>query len=161
MRDEVNPMPEGFHTATPYLICGGDAAAAIDFYKEVFGATELFRQSDPNGGIRHAEFKIGDSPVMIADEAREFPEIRSPLTLGGSPVHVFLYVEDVDSTMERATTAGAQVSEPVEDRPLEGDRRGGFKDPFGFVWYVATHVEDVSREEIQRRHEEQVKQDPA
>lgn len=146
-------VPEGFHTATPYLICG-DAAGAIDFYKEVFGATELMRLADPNGKIRHAEVRIGDSPVMIADEAPEFPDIRSPLSLGGSPVHVFLYVEDVDATMERAVAAGAALLESAEDRPSEGDRRGGFKDPFGFVWWVATHVEDVSREEIQNRLED-------
>jgi PhnB protein len=145
-------VPEGFHTATPYLICG-DAAGAIDFYKAVFGATELMRLADHDGKIRHAEVRIGDSPVMIADEAPEFPEVRSPLSLGGSPVHVFLYVGDVDAVMDRAVASGAEVLEPAEDHPSEGDRRGGFKDPFGFVWWVATHVEDVSREEIQNRLE--------
>lgn len=145
-------VPEGFHTATPYLICG-DAAGTIEFCKEVFGATELMRLADRGGKIRHAEVKIGDSPLMLADEAREFPEIRSPLSLGGTPVHVFLYVEDVDATMERAIASGAEVLEPAQDHPSEGDRRGGVKDPFRFVWWVATHFEDVSREEIRRRLE--------
>lgn len=153
MTDRVNPVPEGFHTVTPYLICG-DAAGAVDFYKELFGATELMRLVHLDGKIQHAEIKIGDSPVMIADEPPGFPQMRGPLTLGGSPVLMFLYVEDVDTTMDRAVAAGAKVLEPVEDHPSEGDRRGGFEDPFGFFWGVATHIEDVSREEIQKRLED-------
>jgi PhnB protein len=152
MPNDSKPVPEGFHTATPYLICG-EAAAAIAFYKDVFRATELMCLADPSGKIRHAEIRIGDSPVMLADENPEFAEMQSPQALGGTPVHVFLYLEDVDATMDRAVAAGAEVLERAEDRPSEGDRRGGFKDPFGFVWWVATHIEEVSREEIQRRLE--------
>jgi len=152
MTDRVNPVPEGFHTVTPYLICG-DAAGAIEFYKEVFGATELMRQSHTDGKIQHAEIRIGDSPIMIADESPDFPKMRGPLALGGSSLIVFLYVKDVDAIVDQAVAAGAKVLDPVEDHPAEGDRRGGFEDPFGFVWGVATHIEDVSREEIQTRLE--------
>ena len=109
-------------------------------------------QSD--GKVLHAEVKIGDSPLMLTDESPEFPQMRGPRSLGGSPIHTFLYVEDVDATMDRAIAAGAKELEPAEDRPLEGDRRGGFEDPFGFVWYPATNFEKLSREEIQKRHED-------
>ena len=104
--------------------------------------------ADRDGRVRHAEIKIGDSPVMLTEE---IPEIPGPRTLGGSPVYVFLYVRDVDATIDRAVAAGAKVLEPATDHPSEGDRRGGFEDPFGFVWWVGTQIEAISREEIQRR----------
>lgn len=148
--NRANGIPEGFHTVTPYLFIGG-AGDAIEFYKKAFGATVLLRIADPDGSIRHAEIKIGDSPVMLTDEIRE---IRGPRALGGSPVHIFLYVEDVDATMDRAVAAGAKVLQPAQDFPSEGDRRGGVEDPFGFVWYVGTQIEALSREVIQRRHDD-------
>lgn len=153
MTNGVNPVPEGFHTVTPYMTIG-DAASAIEFYKEVFGAREIFRLQDTNGGIRHAEVMIGDSPIMVHDENPEFG-MRGPHSLDGSPpVHIFLYVADVDALFERAINAGATEFVAVEDHSDDGDRRGGVTDPFGHVWHIATHVEDVSREEIQKRHDD-------
>jgi PhnB protein len=140
-------VPEGFHTVTPYLVVG-DAAGAIEFYKEVFGATELFRQADADGRIRHAEVEIGDSPIMLTDEAPEFG-MSGPLAMGGSPISIFLYVEDADDLFDRAIAAGAEEVEAVRDRP-EGDRRGGVRDPFGYVWWLATQTEDISRAEMQK-----------
>ena len=146
---KVKPIPEGFHTATPYLIIK-DAAKAIDFYKQVFGATEIMRHADPSGKIRHAEIEIGDSPFMIADEFAEFPEWRGPEARGGSPVHIYLYVEEADTVFNRAIAAGAKEILPLQDQ-WYGDRSGGVKDPFGHVWYVATHKEDLSPEEMKKR----------
>jgi PhnB protein len=148
MSDAVKPVPEGYHTVTPYLIVG-DAAGAIDFYKRAFNAVEVFRMTDPGGRVAHAEVKIGDSHVMLADE---HPEInaRGPQTIGGSPVSFMIYVDDVDAMVEQATAAGAKLTRPVADQ-FYGDRTGGVEDPFGHAWYIATHVEDVSPEEIQRR----------
>jgi PhnB protein len=151
MDGKVNPIPEGFHTVTPYLTVRG-AAAAIGFYEEAFGAREIFRWADPDGRIRHAEVVIGDSPVMLTDEAPEFG-MRGPQSLGGSPVHIFLYVEDADAVFDQAISAGATELMPVEDSS-DGDRRGGVTDPFGHVWYIGTHVEDISREELQKRYDE-------
>ena len=148
MTDGVKPIPEGYHTATPYLIVG-DGARALEFYKQAFGATELFRMAGPDGRIGHAEIKIGDSPIMLADEHPEM-NARSPRTLGGSPVSLVLYVEDVDAVVEQAVAAGAKLTRPVANQ-FYGDRTGGVEDPFGHVWYIATHVEDVSPEELQRR----------
>jgi PhnB protein len=148
MSSKVKPIPDGYHTVTPYLIIKG-AAAAIDFYKRAFGATELFRMPQPDGRIGHAEIKIGDSPIMLADE---FPEMghRSPQSLGGSPVSILLYVEDVDSVFNRAVTEGAKQDRPVEDK-FYGDRGGSLTDPFGHIWHIATHKEDVSAEEMEKR----------
>jgi PhnB protein len=142
------PIPEGYHTATPYLILK-DAAKAIEFYKKAFGAKEMMRMSQPDRRIGHAEIKIGDSPIMLADE---FPEMgaRSPQSLGGSPVSILLYVEDVDAFAEQAVTAGAKVVRPVKDQ-FYGDRSGSFEDPFGHQWHIATHVEDVAPEEMHKR----------
>jgi PhnB protein len=144
----TKPIPDGYHTATPYLIIGG-AADAIEFYKKAFDATELFRFPAPEGKIGHAEIKIGDSPIMLADE---FPEMgyKSPQTLGGSPVSIMIYVEDVDTVFNRAVEAGATVKEAVSDK-FYGDRMGTLTDPFGHRWHVATHKEDVSIEEMERR----------
>lgn len=144
----TKPIPDGYHTATPYLIIRG-AADAIEFYQNAFGATELFRFPMPDGKIGHAEIKIGDSPIMIADE---FPEMgyTGPQTLGGSPVSIMIYVEDVDTVFNQAISAGATVKEAVSDK-FYGDRIGTLTDPFGHVWHVSTHKEDVSVEEMQKR----------
>ena len=148
MTSAVKPIPEGYHTVTPYLIIKG-AADAIEFYKRAFGATELFRMAQPDGKIGHAEIKIGDSPIMLADE---FPEMEyvSPKTLGGCPVSILLYVEDVDKLFNQAIAAGAEQQRPVEDK-FYGDRGGSLVDPFGHVWHVATHKEEVSAEEMKKR----------
>ena len=148
MTSKVKPIPQGYHTATPYLIVN-DGARAIEFYKKAFGATELFRMAGPDGKIGHAEIKIGDSPIMLADEVPAMGH-RSPQSLGGSPVSILLYVEDVDAVFNQAVAAGAKVARPVADQ-FYGDRTGGVTDPFGHAWYIATHKEDVSSEELQKR----------
>ena len=144
----VKPIPEGYHTATPYLIIKG-AADAIEFYKKAFGATELFRFPAPDGKIGHAEIKIGDSPIMLADA---YPDMgyKGPKSLGGSPVSLMIYVEDVDTIFNRAVAGGATVKEAVSDK-FYGDRIGTLVDPFGHVWHVSTHKEDVSLEEMEKR----------
>jgi PhnB protein len=141
-------VPSGYHTVTPYLVVRG-GAQAIDFYTRAFGATELFRMADPSGKIGHAEIRIGDSIVMLADE---FPEMGavSPQTAGGSSVGLYLYVDDVDALAAQAVAAGATVDRPVKTE-FYGDRSGTFRDPFGHKWTIATHVEDVSLEEIESR----------
>lgn len=148
----VKPIPEGYHSVTPYL-CVKGAAAAIDFYKKAFGAKELLRMPAPGEKIGHAEIQIGDSHVMLADE---FPEMGflSPQSVGGSPVMMHLYVEDVDITANKAVAAGAKVTRPVADQ-FYGDRGGQVEDPFGHKWYVSTHKEDVSPEEIEARRVKQ------
>jgi len=149
MAEKVKPIPEGFHTLTPYLIIKG-AAEAIDFYKQAFGAQELFRMNTPDGQtIGHAEIKIGDSAIMLADEAPNM-EHRSPQSLNGSPVSFLLYVEDVDAAFDRAVGAGATVKYAVENK-FYGDRSGTVADPFGYLWSLSTHVEDVAHEELERR----------
>jgi PhnB protein len=148
MSNKPKAIPDGYHNVTPYLIVN-DAAAAIEFYKKAFGATELMRMPKPNGKIGHAEIRIGDSPIMLADEAPEMGA-RSPRTFGGSPVSIFLYVDNVDTTFARAVDGGAKVQRPLADQ-FYGDRTGGVEDPFGHVWYIATHVEDVSPEEMKKR----------
>jgi uncharacterized glyoxalase superfamily protein PhnB len=144
----AKPVPDGHHTITPYLVVS-DGAAAIEFYTRAFGATELYRMAGPDGKIMHAEVLVGDSPVMLSDE---FPEMgaKSPASYQGSPVHLFLYVPDVDRWFKRAVEAGAAVTMPVQDM-FWGDRYGQVTDPFGHTWQIATHVEDVSPEEMQRR----------
>lgn len=148
MTSKVKPIPEGYHTATPYLIVRG-AASAIDFYKKAFGATELMRLSDSSGRVGHAEIKIGDSPIMLADE---HPEIgaRSPRSFGGSPVGILLYVEDVDALASRAVAAGAKVLKPVADQ-FYGHRAGSLEDPFGHTWHIHTRKEELTSEELNRR----------
>jgi PhnB protein len=148
MTGSTKHIPEGYHSITPYLHISG-AARAIEFYKEIFGATEVMRMDAPGGKIGHAEIKIGDSHLMLADE---FPEmdVRSPQSLGGSPVALLLYVEDVDALAERAVAAGATLQSPLEDK-FYGDRMGKLLDPFGHVWAIATHKEDVSPEEMEKR----------
>jgi len=151
----VKPIPDGYHTATPYLIIKG-AASALEFYKKAFGATELMRLADPSGKIGHAEILIGDSPIMLADEHPEMG-YRGPQSLGGTPVSIALYVEDVDARFNQAVAAGAKVMRPVKDQ-FYGDRSGTLTDPFGHVWTIATHKEDVSPEEINKRFEAFAKQ---
>jgi PhnB protein len=148
----VKPIPDGYHTITPYLSVSG-AARAIEFYKTAFGAEELFRMADPNGKVGHAELQIGDSRLMLAEE---FPEMnfRSPESIGGSPVLICLYVEDVDALAARAIAAGAKVVRPVKDQ-FYGDRSGTFADPFGHIWSISTHKEDLSPEEMDRRAKEE------
>ena len=148
MTSKARFIPEGYHSVTPYL-CVRDAARALEFYKKAFGATELMRMADPSGKIGHAEIKIGDSHIMLADE---FPEMgfRSPQSLGGSPVAIHLYVEDVDATASQAVAAGAKLVREVKDQ-FYGDRNGSVEDPFGHVWYISTHLEDVSEEEMRKR----------
>jgi PhnB protein len=143
-------VPEGYHTATPYLIMD-DAARAIDFYKRAFGANELLRYDAPGGKIGHAEVKVGDSVIMLADE---YPDMgyRSPKAIGGTPVSIMLYIDDVDAQFKQAVAAGATALRPVADQ-FYGDRSGTLEDPFGHVWTLATHVEDLSHEEILRRAE--------
>jgi PhnB protein len=151
----VKSIPDGYYTATPYLIVK-DAANAMEFYKKAFGATELMRLSEPSGRIGHAEIKIGNSIIMLADE---FPDMgdHSPQSLGGSPVSILLYVEDVDARYNQAVTAGAKALRPVKDQ-FYGDRSGTLVDPFGHVWSLATHKQDMSPEEIQKRFESFMKQ---
>lgn len=151
----VKPIPEGYHSVTPYLIIKG-AAAAIDYYKKVFGATERMRMDGPGGTIGHAELVIGNSTIMLADEHPAMG-YRSPKTLGGTPVSLVLYVEEVDTVFKRAVDAGAKAQRPVENQ-FYGDRMGTLEDPFGHVWSVATHVEDVPPEEMGRRAQEAMKQ---
>jgi PhnB protein len=146
----VKAIPNGYHTATPYLIIKG-AAEAIEFYKKAFGARELMRLADPTGKVGHAEIQIGDSPLMLADEHPEMGYC-GPQAYGGTPVGLCLYVEDVDAQFERAVAAGGTAVRPVQDQ-FYGDRSGTLKDPFGHVWTLATHKEDLSPEEIQRRFE--------
>ena len=148
MAANVNPIPQGYHTATPYLVVS-DGAAAIEYYKNAFGATELMRFPGPGGKVLHAEIKIGDSPIMLADEMPEMGA-KSPHAFGGSPVGILLYVPNVDAVFNQAIAAGGQVFRPVQDQ-FYGDRSGTLIDPYGHKWTVGTHIEDVSMEEMQRR----------
>jgi PhnB protein len=145
---QVHYIPKGYAAVTPYLIVKG-AAQAIDFYKKVFGATEVMRMNGPDGRIGHAELSIGGSHIMLADEHPEMGH-QSPLTLGNSPVSVLVYVEDVDATVGRAVADGAKILKPVADQ-FYGDRMGFIQDPFGHRWGVATHKEDLSEEEMRER----------
>ena len=144
----AKPIPDGYPRVTPYL-CVDGADAAIAFYTKVLGATEKVRMGAPQGKIGHAELELGDSIVMLADE---HPEVGflGPKTVGGTPVTISVYVEDVDAVYERAVAEGASSERPVEDQ-FYGDRTGQFQDPFGHRWHVATHVEDVPPEEMQKR----------
>jgi len=143
-------IPQGYATATPYLIVKG-AAEAIEFYKHAFNATEQFRMADPSGGVAHAEIKIGNSVIMLADEHPEMG-YRGPRALGGSSVSIMLYVDDVDAVFARAVKAGAKSQRAVANQ-FYGDRSGTLEDPFGHVWTVSTHVEDIPPEEMKRRAE--------
>jgi PhnB protein len=144
----VSPVPPGYHSVTPYLIIDG-AARALAWYTEAFGARELMRLSAPGGRIGHAEIEIGDSRLMLADEAPAH-DAKAPGAFGGSPVSLHLYLPDVDATMARAVTAGATLKAQPEDK-FYGDRQGALRDPFGHTWFISTHIEDVTAEEIERR----------
>jgi PhnB protein len=151
----VSPIPVGYHSVTPYLMVK-DAPKALAFYGQAFDAEELMRLEGPPGRIAHAEVKIGDSHVMLADEQTEQGFV-GPQTLGGAGVSLMLYVRDVDATFGRAIAAGATVRRPVADQ-FYGDRVGTLTDPFGHVWSIATHKEDVSVDEAKRRMEALMKQ---
>ena len=144
----VKPVPDGYPSLTPYLIVA-DAAAAIAFYQQVFGATLRMKLDGPDGKIGHAELEIGNSLIMLADEHPEMGAL-SPKTVGGTPVGLHVYLEDVDAVAAKAVAAGATLKRPVENQ-FYGDRLGSIVDPFGHLWHISTHVEDVSPEEIGRR----------
>jgi len=144
----VNPIPEGYPRVSPYLMIAG-AADAMAFYEKVLGAKERMRMEGPGGSIGHAEIEIGSSVIMLSDEAPDMG-MRGPKSIGGSPVSLTVYVEDVDATFAKAIEAGATETQPVEDK-FYGDRSGSFEDPWGHQWHVMTHVEDVSAEEMEKR----------
>jgi PhnB protein len=150
MAAKVSYIPKDYNSVTPYLIVKG-AAKAIDYYKKVFGATETVRMNGPDGKIGHAELKIGNSRIMLADE---YPSMgaghTSADTVGGSPVSLYVYLPDVDDVVKRATTEGAKLLKPVQDQ-FYGDRSGFIQDPFGHLWGIATHIEDVSPKDMQER----------
>ena len=145
---KVKPIPDGYQQVTPYLTVDG-ASTAIDFYTEVLGATERMRMADPGGKVGHAELTIGESVIMLSDEYAD-RGVVGPKTVGGTPVMISVYVEDVDAVYDRAVKAGAKALRPVENQ-FYGDRTGQFEDPFGHRWSVATHVEDVSPDEMAKR----------
>jgi PhnB protein len=149
----IKPIPHAYNTVTPYLIVKG-GTQAIEFYKKAFGAEERMRIPAPGDAIGHAELQIGDSIVMLADE---FPEMKalSPKTIGGTPVSFCIYVDDVDAAFQKALAAGAKETRPIKDQ-FYGDRSGTLEDPFGHTWTIATHIEDVSPEEMARRAEKQM-----
>jgi PhnB protein len=153
----VKPIPEGYHSITPYLIVKG-AAEAIEFYMKAFNATEIMRLPGPGGKVMHAEMQIGNSRVMMADECPEMQAL-APESPGKSGVGICLYVENVDEIVAQTIDAGATVQRPLQDQ-FYGDRSATLQDPFGHVWTVATHIEDVTEDEINRRMEEMMKQQP-
>jgi len=148
----IKPIPDGFHTLTPHLVCR-DAAAAIAYYVKAFGAIEQGRLPGPDGRLMHAMIRIGDSPLMLVDEMPEWGAL-GPQSLKGSPVTIHLYVEDVDAAVARAVDAGARITMPVADM-FWGDRYGQIEDPFGHHWSIATHTRDVSPEKMQAAMSEQ------
>ena len=148
MKNKVKPVPEGYTTVTPYLTIRG-AAKAIDFYKQAFGAKELFRMPGPDGKIVHAEILVGDSHIMIADESGS-TETKAPQTLNGSTAGIFLYLPDVDASFKQAVKAGAKENMPLQNM-FWGDRFGKLTDPFGHKWMLASRVEEVSPEEMEER----------
>jgi PhnB protein len=150
----VSFQPAGYHTATPYIIVKG-AADAIEFYKKAFGATEIMRMAGPNGAIMHAEIKIGDSIIMLGEENPQWGAL-SPQSLGGSPVGLCIYYPDVDARFATALAAGAKVERPLVDQ-FYGDRSGTVVDPYGHKWTLATHIEDVAPDEMDRRFQAEMK----
>jgi len=154
-RKKVPFMPKGYHSVTPYLACR-DAAQAIAFCKQAFGAAEVMRMPAPGGKIGHAEVKLGDSRVMLADEHAEMVFL-GPQARGGTSVHLHVYVKDVDAMVERAVAAGARVLREVKDQ-FYGDRSGSIQDPFGHVWHLATHKEELSKAAMRKRAEKAMKE---
>jgi PhnB protein len=154
MAKHVNPIPQGFHSVTPFLVVN-DVAQALDFYRRAFGAEERMRLSGPNGKVSHAETKIGDSIIMITEDSPN-NGLRSPEALGSSTVSIVLYVDDVNATFKQATQAGAKTQQPLADM-FWGDRYGRVTDPFGHSWSLATHIEDVAPEEMTKRSQEAMK----
>ncbi len=148
MTAKVNPIPDEYRGATPYL-CVTDGTRAIEFYKKAFGAREVMRMAGPDGKLGHAELRIGDAPIMLADEQPEM-NFRSPQSLGGSPVNIVVYVNDVDALVKQAEANGVKVLRPPADQ-FYGDRMATLEDPFGHSWSFATHVEDVPPEEMHKR----------
>jgi PhnB protein len=147
---KVSYIPKDYNSVTPYLIIKG-AAQAIEYYKKVFGATETVRMNGPDGKVGHAELKIGNSHIMLADENPSMGQGHtSAATIGASPVSLYVYLPDVDSVVKRAAAEGAKILKPVQDQ-FYGDRSGFIQDPFGHLWGVATHVEDVSPQEMKER----------
>jgi PhnB protein len=153
MAGKAKPVPDGYHNVTPYLSIRG-ASDAIAFYKKAFGAEEIYRMPMPEGKVGHAEIQIGDSRIMLADEFPDMPDAvaKSPATLGGTTFSLNVYIPDVDARFQRAVDAGATIKRPVKDQ-FYGDRSGILEDPFGFVWILSTHVEDLTPEEMQERME--------
>jgi PhnB protein len=150
MPHPVKPIPDGYHAITPYLTIKG-ASKAIEFYKNIFHAVERMRLPDPDGNVMHAELQIGDSVIMLADESPQMGN-KSPKSIGGTPVGLCLYVKDVDAVVQAAVHAGATVQRPVQDQ-FYGDRSGTLQDPFGHIWTIGTHIEDVTPAEMQKRME--------
>ena len=155
MASKVKTVPDGWHSVTPFL-CVNDAARAVEFYRNVFGATELERMAEPDGKVNHAVLKIGNSIVRLSDDSSKHAAewvakgwSRSPQSLGGTPVHFYVYVEDSDAVYKRAIAAGAKEMEPVVDKPW-GDRMGVLADPFGHIWMIATHKRDVSIADVEK-----------
>lgn len=146
--NKVSYIPKEYHSVTPYLIIKG-AAQAIEYYKKVFGATQVVRMDGPDGRVGHAELQIGDSRIMLADENPQMGN-KSASTIGASPVSLYLYIPDVDSVVKKAAAEGAKIIKPVETQ-FYGDRSGFIQDPFGHQWGIATHVEDVSEQEMKER----------
>ena len=144
----VKPIPDGYHSVTPYLIVN-NGVKALEYYKQAFGATELMRMDGPDGKLGHAEIKIGDSPVMLADENPQW-NAKSPTSYGGTPVSLMIYVDDCDAVFKQAIAAGGKELKGLQDQ-FYGDRSGTLSDPFGHCWTVATHKEDVAPEEMERR----------
>lgn len=145
---KVLPIPKGYHSVIPYLFVS-NAKKAIEFYKKAFGAKEMMRMEQPAGKIGHAELKIGDARIMLSDECLEM-NARSPEKFGGSPVSIHLYIKDVDGVVKRAVSAGATLVRPVETM-FYGDRSGAIADPYGHMWFVSTHVEDVTPAKVKKR----------
>jgi PhnB protein len=154
----VKPIPDGYHTITPYIIVK-DAKAALAFYAKAFGAKEILRMPMPDGSIAHAEFKIGDSPIMIGEENEQWGA-KSPTSLGGTPFGLCIYVTDCDASFKQAVDAGAKVERPVIDQ-FYGDRSGTVVDPFGHKWTISTHKIDMTPAEMQKAMEEWIKKMPA
>lgn len=152
MSNKVAPIPEGYNSITPYMFVN-DGTKAIDYYKQAFDAEEVMCMKDPDGKVAHAELKVGDSKIMLADE---YPEMgaRGPEAYGGSPIALHLYVKDVDAVAKKAVDAGGTLTKPVENA-FYGDRNGAVRDPFGHTWYISTHIEDVSEEEMRKRAAQQ------